>query len=289
MSTAAALTSLFSPLRVGPMHLTNRIFRTPLTRSTGPALPTARFAEVCAARAATAGLLVADGIDVVHMDATYVAAWQRVADAVHARGGHLVLQLSHVVGPRSLPHLIDAYATAARMFVERAGIDAIELYAANGCLVDEDERHCPTTLRQVAADHRTHVLKDVVAAVTDAVGGGNRVGIRFSPLSLVTQPHDCDATMLCQDVARTAQAANLAYVHLMHADVFEEPLVSLFRSQFQNVLVGDCGYTHDEANDAIHKHLVDAVAFDSAVMGDASLVGSVGVDHVQEESMSLPH
>jgi N-ethylmaleimide reductase len=101
------MTSLFSPLQVGQIHLANRIVMAPLTRNRAPnAVPTDLMAEYYAQRA-TAGLLITEGTAISQQGQGYadvpglyapeqIAAWKKVTDAVHAKGGKIVTQLWHV-------------------------------------------------------------------------------------------------------------------------------------------------------------------------------------------------
>lgn len=99
--------SIFSRYSLGPVSLKNRIVMAPMTRcrSTGDHVPTPIMADYYAARAG-AGLLItegtapnADGAGYARIPGIYneaqVSAWRSVADAVHARGGVIAVQLMH--------------------------------------------------------------------------------------------------------------------------------------------------------------------------------------------------
>jgi N-ethylmaleimide reductase len=99
---------LFSPFRLGPLALHNRIVMAPMTRNrAGPGdAPTPLNATYYAQRA-SAGLIVAEasqvspqGLGYPHTPGIYSAAqitgWKLVTDAVHAAGGRIFLQLWHV-------------------------------------------------------------------------------------------------------------------------------------------------------------------------------------------------
>lgn len=102
--------SLFRPLTVGPMTLSHRVVMAPLTRmrATAPAnAANAMMAAYYGQRATPGGLIVAEASQVmpggsagpctpgIHSD-EQVAGWRLVTDAVHAKGGRIVLQLWHV-------------------------------------------------------------------------------------------------------------------------------------------------------------------------------------------------
>ncbi|HEX4552405.1 MAG TPA: alkene reductase [Xanthobacteraceae bacterium] len=104
----APLRDLFSPVRIGPYELPNRIVMAPMTRNRAGAgeVPTALMATYYAQRA-SAGLIVSEGTQIVPQGQGYpgtpgihsaaqIAGWKRVTDAVHDRGGRIFCQLWHV-------------------------------------------------------------------------------------------------------------------------------------------------------------------------------------------------
>ena len=99
--------TLFDPVQAGSLQLANRIVLAPLTRNRSPnAVPTPLAIEYYAQRA-SAGLLITEATAVSHQGQGYadvpglygedqLAAWKKVTDAVHAKGGRIVTQLWHV-------------------------------------------------------------------------------------------------------------------------------------------------------------------------------------------------
>ena len=102
--------ALFSPLRIGAFDLAHRVVMAPLTRmraEPGTLAPRPLNAEYYAQRATPGGLLIAEASPVLptglgnpNVPGIYseaqIAGWKRVVDAVHAKGGIIVLQLWHV-------------------------------------------------------------------------------------------------------------------------------------------------------------------------------------------------
>ncbi|WP_029007056.1 alkene reductase [Azospirillum halopraeferens] len=103
-----SLPDLFTPVRLGAIDLANRIVMAPMTRSRAgtDTIPTPVMEQYYAQRAG-AGLIISEATQIsddaqgypntpgVHTPA-HAAAWRRVTDAVHARGGRIVVQLWHV-------------------------------------------------------------------------------------------------------------------------------------------------------------------------------------------------
>jgi N-ethylmaleimide reductase len=186
-ATATAVAPLFTPLQVGAVTAPNRIFLAPMTRNRAPGtVPTDLMAEYYAQRA-SGGLLITEATQVAEdtlgypdtpgiFNAEQIAAWKRVTDAVHARGGRIFTQIWHCgrvahptlnkgkqplapsavraniksftgagmedsVTPRALEipeikAIVQLFAQAARNARE-AGFDGVEIHGANGYLIDQ--------------------------------------------------------------------------------------------------------------------------------------------------------
>lgn len=183
------MTSIWDPIQIGRMNLGHRLAMSPMTRGRARAdgTPGELAAEYYAQRASL-GLLIsegtqpsADGQGYLHSPGIYrdvhAAGWRKVADAVHAAGGRLYIQLMHVgrmSHPSNTPHGRQAVAPSAvapdaqiytlegmrqvpvpralsraeiRMTVDdfrhaatqaiAAGADGVEIHAANGYLIQQ--------------------------------------------------------------------------------------------------------------------------------------------------------
>ncbi len=204
---------LWEPLTLGNLALPHRLAMAPMTRSRAHADGTpGDLAATYYAQRASMGLLISEGTQPsadgqgyvatpgMHTDA-HVAGWRRVADAVHARGGHLFIQLMHVgrmAHPDNTPHHRQPVAPSAiapgvdmhtaggpkaapvpralsveeiratvRDFADAAeravdaGADGVEVHGANGYLVQQ--------FLAANANRRT-----------DAYGGGIDKRVRFA-------------------------------------------------------------------------------------------------------------
>ncbi len=179
---------IFSPVALGDLQLTNRLVMAPLTRTRSgeDGVPGDLVTEYYAQRAST-GLIVTEGTYPTPESRSYPgqpgivtdeqqAGWAEVADAVHAAGGRIFMQVMHggrvshtaingcdrVVGPSAVavpgeahtpqgklpypvPHALTtaeladvrtAFVAASRRAVD-AGLDGVELHGANGYLLHE--------------------------------------------------------------------------------------------------------------------------------------------------------
>lgn len=101
------MSDLFAPLQAGDLQLPNRILMSALTRARAGRthIPNALMAEYSAQRAGAglifteATMVAADGCAFTGegglFDDACVAGWRQVTDAVHARGGRILVQLWH--------------------------------------------------------------------------------------------------------------------------------------------------------------------------------------------------
>jgi N-ethylmaleimide reductase len=102
------MTDLFSPYRLGPLLLPNRMVMAPMTRNrAGPGDVPGELNITYYVQRAGAGLIVTEGSQVSRegqgyartpgiYDAAQVDGWKRITQAVHAAGGRIFLQLWHV-------------------------------------------------------------------------------------------------------------------------------------------------------------------------------------------------
>ncbi|MCY7337091.1 MAG: alkene reductase [Chamaesiphon sp.] len=311
-------THLFTPLNIGALTLTNRMLMAPLTRCRADEnhVPTALMAEHYSQRA-SAGLIIAeataamDGCSAfgaepgIYNDAQ-VAGWKQVTDAVHAKGGQIVLQIWHggrachpllnggkvpvapsaiaitndeihtpdgkfpYTVPRELadaeiPTIIAGFKAAA-VNAKAAGFDGVEIHAANGYLLDEflrDGSNQRSGAYGGTVEHRARLLLEVLEA-TISVWGSDRVGLRISPLNSFNSMVDSDPVATFSWLANRLNDYDLAYLHVMRADFKGEQqgdVMTPIRSIYQGTIVGNMGYSAEEAEAAISSGKLDAVAF----------------------------
>lgn len=168
---------LFSPVTAGKLHLNHRVVMAPTTRMrTEPGgVPGKLMKEYYRQRASLGGLLIAEATAVspyanAYEDAPGIftdeqqAGWQRLVEAVHARGAQIVLQLWHP-GRQSLPELSagrQPVAPSALIARDTYGVVKNELGSYEGKLfpvpraLELDEIHdLMVELRQAAIRART--------------------------------------------------------------------------------------------------------------------------------------
>lgn len=184
------------------------------------------------------------------------------------------------VTPRALrdneiPGIVKGFATAARN-AKAAGFDMIELHGANGYLIDEflrdgaNRRGGPYGGQ---VENRARLLFEILDASID-VWGADRVGLRLSPLNSYNSMKDSDPVGLTTWLAAALNKFNLAYLHVMRADFFQEQKADVLtpaRAEFKNALIGNMGYAAAEADAAIREGALDAVAFGTSFLANPDL------------------
>ena len=165
--------NLFSPLRLGPYELENRIVMAPLTRNrAGPGnVPRDMNVEHYAQRA-SAGLIITEATQISPQGVGYpgtpgihspeqVEGWSRVTEAVHARGGRIFLQLWHV-GRISHPSLQPNGALPVAPSAIKPDGDAVTL----------DGPQPFVTPRALETDEIPGIIADYRAAAVNALAAG---------------------------------------------------------------------------------------------------------------------
>ena len=162
---------LFEPLQLGDLHLTNRVVMAPMTRNRAGAdgVPGDVMVEHYGQRG-DAGLIVAEGTWPSAVGQSYcrqpgiatpaqIAGWKRVTDAVHARGGLIVLQIMH--GGRIGSQLIkgEGVDTVAPTALQAAGqvvtdTDGLQPYDTPRALTTEEVRAVVQEHAQAARNAR---------------------------------------------------------------------------------------------------------------------------------------
>jgi N-ethylmaleimide reductase len=202
---ARSANALFEANTAGALKLANRIVMAPLTRNrAGPGLVPSRFAAEYYSQRATAGLIIAEATQISPQAQGYadtpgsysdaqVAGWKVVTDAVHAKGGKIVLQLWHTgrvshtlfqkdgqapVGPSAIRANTKTFVVGEG-FVDVSEPRALELAEIPGIVADF--RHAAARAIEAGFDgvelHGAHgylldaFLRDGTNHRTDAYGG----------------------------------------------------------------------------------------------------------------------
>jgi len=174
-----------------------------------------------------------------------------------------------------LPAIVAGFRQAAAN-ARAAGFDGVEVHAANGYLLDEflrDGANKRTGPYGGPFAHRARLLCEVLEEVC-AAWGSDRVGVRLSPLNSYNSMIDSDPIGLATWLAVRLNDFNLAYLHLMRGDFFQQQsgdVLTPVRASYKGTLIGNMGFSADEADQAIAAGRLDAVAFGTAFLANPDL------------------
>ncbi|UTW12165.1 alkene reductase [Marinobacterium rhizophilum] len=305
--------SLFDAIKLGDIELSSRVVMAPLTRCRAEEgrIPGDLMREYYAQRA-TAGLIISEATAVTPMGVGYpdtpgiwnqaqVGGWRRITDAVHARGGKMVLQLWHVgrisdpmylggalpVAPsaiaaaghvslvrperpfaipraletQEIADIVEAFRQGAEN-AQAAGFDGVEIHAANGYLIDQ--------FLQDSSNKRTDTYGGSVEnrarlllEITDAVLSVWSPGRVGVHLSPRGDAHDMGDSDPAAVFGHVASALSARNIAFICAREAEgdDSLVPQLRERFSGAFIANERFSGESANAWIEQGRVDAVAF----------------------------
>lgn len=144
-----------------------------------------------------------------------------------------------------------------------AGFDGVEIHGANGYLIDQflrDGANQRTDAYGGPVENRARFLLEVTEAVV-GVWGGNRVGVRLSPLSGYNDMSDSDPATTFGYAAGALNRFGLAYLHVIEPAGTPDGVAGLLRERFQGPFMLNGGYGLETGNAAIASGAADLVSF----------------------------
>jgi N-ethylmaleimide reductase len=200
-------------------------------------------------------------------------------DEIHTPQGKKPYETPRALRDDELPGIVAGFRQAV-VNARAAGFDAVEIHGANGYLLDQFLRDgCNQRSGPYGGSiaNRARLLLEVVDAAIGVWEAG-RVGVRISPLNSFNAMQDSDPIGLTRHVASELDRRGIAYLHLMRSDFFGQQkgdVVTAARAVFRGPLVGNMGYTPEEAANAIAAGTLDAVGFGHQYISNPDLVERV--------------
>jgi len=250
------------------------------------------------------------------------AGWKNVADAVHQQNGRIFMQIWHMgravlsesidglkplspspiaatgeipnkhgvptgfVTPEPMcKNQIDAvvkdFATAAKRAID-AGIDGVEIHAANNFLIDaflRDSSNQRDDNYGGTIENRCRFLFEIVDAVTDVIGAG-KIGVRLSPTNAIFGISDSNPEAIFTAAVKGLAQRHLAYLHILEpangSDTYlstDIPTIShILRDTYAGVFILNGSMNQQTGNAALQSGAADAVAYGTAYIANPDLV-----------------
>ncbi|TPX64430.1 hypothetical protein CcCBS67573_g08406 [Chytriomyces confervae] len=247
----------------------------------------------------------------------HAAGWTTSTEAVHAKGGYIYAQLWHVgrlsqaaFQPDNKPPVsssatsarrnrpparaltiaeiketVKSYANSARLAINDAHFDGVEIHAAHGYLIEQflnSNANLRTDEYGGSIENRARFLFEVLDAVVAAVPA-SKVAIRISPDCNMQGMKDADPKSLYTYVLTRLNNYNLAYIQLtepmwgawMQGPPHDQSKLLYYRPLLKNpftkvMLTG--GYTRDSAEAAIKTGRADMIGFGRDFITNPDLV-----------------
>jgi N-ethylmaleimide reductase len=183
---------------------------------------------------------------------------------------------------RELPLIIEAFVQASRNAIS-AGIDGVEIHAANGYLLNQflaTNTNQRTDGYGTTLDGRIRFVAEVVKAVGDAIGF-DRTGLRISPGHMFNDLIDDDPIGTHVALLNAIPTEDMAYVHVMRADSFAPQLnnagdareaLRTLRAHIKGPMIAAGHYTRETAEEDMASGLLQAVVFGRPFIANPDLV-----------------
>ncbi len=189
-------------------------------------------------------------------------------DQIHTPLGKKDYETPRPLTVAEIKATVNDYREAAQKAKE-AGFSGVEVHSANGYLLNQflDSK---TNVRDDeyggSLENKYRFLGEVLAAVCE-VWPSQRVGVRLSPNGVFNDMGSEDFRETYLYTIKELNKLDLAYVHIMDGLAFGfhekgEPMtLAEFREHYNGVIVGNCGYSKEDAETRLAAGNVDVAAF----------------------------
>ena len=189
-------------------------------------------------------------------------------DGIHTPMGKKSYETPRALTVDEIKATVKDYRKAAEN-AKKAGFSGVEVHGANGYLINQflDSK---TNLRKDqyggSLENKFRFLKEVLEQVLE-VWEPAQVGVRISPNGVFNDMGSIDFRETYLYVAGELNRFNLGYLHIMDGLAFGfhekgEPMtLADFKPVYQGMIMGNCGYSKETAEDRILNKDADLAAF----------------------------
>ncbi len=154
---------------------------------------------------------------------------------------------------------IQEYVQSAKLAVNEAGFDGVELHAANGYLIDQFLNPGSNQRGDIYGKDRTTFAFEIARRVSQAIGA-DKVGIRISPYGSFNDMAQFQETdEFYAKLANRLWQLGLAYIHVI--DHGKGDVKRLVRENFKGTYILSTGYDVTKAETDLQEGRGDLVAF----------------------------
>lgn len=174
-----------------------------------------------------------------------------------------------------LPGIVEEIGTAAQNAIE-AGVDGVELHAANGYLLQQflaDGSNQRTDSYGGSPANRARFVIEVATAVSAAIGAG-RVGIRISPGHPFNDMNETEVEETYDALLDGLASLGLLYLHVLEAPDGEAH--ARLRKQWDGAFIYNTGFTEDSSLENAQREVdsgeADLICFGRQFLANPDLV-----------------
>lgn len=200
-------------------------------------------------------------------------------DGIHTPLGKKEYETPRPLTLGEIQQTIADYKQAA-VYAKEAGFSGIEVHAANGYLINQfldSKTNKRTDQYGGSVENRFRFLKEVLDAVL-TVWPSSRVAVRLSPNGVFNDMGSPDFRETYQYVIEQLHSYNLGYLHVMDGLAFGfhghgEPMtLAEIRKIYKGIIMGNCGYSKEDAEERLAKGEADLAAFGRPYITNPDLV-----------------
>lgn len=200
-------------------------------------------------------------------------------DGIHTPMGKKEYEAPRPMTVAEIKTTVDDYRQAA-INAREAGFSGIEIHSANGYLLNQfldSKTNLRTDTYGGSLQNKYRFLGEVLAAVLE-VWPSQRVGVRLSPNGIFNDMGHPDFRETYLYTIKELNKLKLGYVHIMDGLAFGfhnqgEPMtLAEFRANYQGILIGNCGYSKEDAEKRLADGVVDIAALGRPFLTNPDLV-----------------
>lgn len=217
-------------------------------------------------------------------------------DGIHTPSGKKEFETPRAMSLDEIQATVADYRQAA-LNAREAGFSGIEVHAANGYLLNQflDTRTNRRSDRYGGSlENKYRFLGEVLGAVLEIWPAG-RVGVRLSPNGVFNDMGSPDFRETYLYTIKELASLDLGYVHIMDGLAFgfhqqgEAMTLAEFRAHYPGVIIGNCGYTKEDAEQRLAAGHLDIAAFGRPFISTPDLVErlAAGLPLAPYDDMSL--
>lgn len=165
---------------------------------------------------------------------------------------------------------IQEFISAAKLAVNEAGFDGVEIHGANGYLIEQFLNPATNQRGDIYGNSRMEFALRLTRGITEAIGS-ERTGIRISPYGTFNDmaPYE-EVDSFYHEFARRLAQMGLAYIHVI--DHGKGDVKRLVREAFTGTYILSTGYDVPKAETDLTEGRGDLVAFGKAFISNPDFV-----------------